>query len=97
MEGRISYVMSGNPGRLVRPGGKVTVVIQLRVAGEQSELDGRPHSVFTSMRDYRAEGGVMIPQQLETAVEGVPGSEKLVVERVVLNPKLDDASFGRPN
>jgi hypothetical protein len=70
--------------------------LDVKVDGTR-RLDGRLRPVFTWLRDYRLEGGVMIPHQLETAVEGVPGVEKLVVERVVLNPKLDDAHFGRPN
>ena len=63
---------------------------------EQRRLDGRPRSVFTTFRDYRAVGGLMIPHLLETTVEGVPGSEKIQVEHVTLNPKLDDSRFARP-
>ena len=33
---------------------------------------------------------------LETTVDGVKGSEKIVVERVVLNPKLEDGRFAKP-
>ncbi len=38
----------------------------------------------------------MIPHQLETTVEGLPGSERIVIERVALNPSLDDARFQKP-
>jgi cytochrome oxidase Cu insertion factor (SCO1/SenC/PrrC family) len=60
-------------------------------------LDGKPHAVSTFFRDYRNVDGLMIPHVLETVVDGVSGSEKIVVEKVAINPPLADARFERPS
>lgn len=59
-------------------------------------LDGRAHAVTLYFRDYRNVEGLMIPFTLETAVQDVIGTQKLIVEKVELNPKLADADFGKP-
>ena len=59
-------------------------------------MDGKLRSVRTVFRDYKPVGGLMIPHVLETTVEGVKGSEKIVIEHVTINPKLDDARFAKP-
>jgi protein SCO1/2 len=60
-------------------------------------LDGKPHAVSTFFRDYRKVDGLMIPHVLETVVDGVSGSEKILIEKVVINPPLADARFERPS
>jgi outer membrane lipoprotein-sorting protein len=37
--------------------------------------------------------GLMIPYVYETAVEGIPQTEKITIVNVVLNPELDDSLF----
>jgi hypothetical protein len=71
--------------------------LEVKIDGGTRRLDGKQHPVWTYFSDYKPVNGLMIPHLLETAVEGVPGSEKIMVERVALNPKLDDARFGKPN
>ena len=60
-------------------------------------LDGKPRPVWTYFREYKPVDGLLIPHVLETTVEGVKGSEKIVVEHVALNPQLDDARFAKPD
>lgn len=60
-------------------------------------MDGKLRPVWTSLRDYRPVDGLMIPHLLETTVEGVPGAEKVMVERVAVNPTLDEGRFARPD
>jgi outer membrane lipoprotein-sorting protein len=59
---------------------------------------GAPVSVY--YRDYAAEGGVQLARVIETGVgasgAGQGGSDKLVIERVIVNPKLDDGTFEPP-
>ncbi len=69
--------------------------LDLKIDGEPRKLDGRPHAVVVYMRDYRREQGLMIPHLQETVVQGVNGSEKITIETVVVNPKLDDSRFQR--
>jgi hypothetical protein len=70
--------------------------LDVKVDGTR-RLDGKPRPVWTYFRDYRPVDGLMIPHLLETTVEGVPGSQRIMVERVALNPRLDDARFAKPD
>lgn len=60
------------------------------------KMDGKLRAVQTYLRDYKAVDGLMIPHVLETTVEGIRGSEKIVIDHVTLNPKLDDRRFTKP-
>jgi hypothetical protein len=54
-----------------------------------------PESEYYS--DYRSVEGLLIPFDIQTVVEGtdkVP--RKMVIERVVLNPSIDDQAFAEP-
>jgi outer membrane lipoprotein-sorting protein len=70
--------------------------LEVKIDGTR-RLDGKPHAVSTYFRDYRLVDGLMIPHTLETTVEGVAGSEKIVVEHVSLNTEVADARFTKPN
>ena len=70
--------------------------LDVKVDGTR-RLDGKPRPVWTTYSDYRSVNGLMVPHLLETTVEGVAGSEKIMVERVALNPQLDDDRFAKPN
>lgn len=70
--------------------------LDAKMDGSPRRLDGKYHPVETYFRDYRAVDGLMIPHVLETTVEGGNGSQKVTIERVALNPKLDASRFARP-
>jgi hypothetical protein len=59
-------------------------------------MDGKMRNVYVYQRDFKSVSGVMIPYTLETAVEGYRDTHKTVLESVVINPKLDDALFTKP-
>lgn len=59
-------------------------------------LDGKPHAMWTFFRDYRKVDGLLIPHLLETVVDGVRGSEKIVIDTVAVNPLLTDSRFEKP-
>ena len=59
-------------------------------------LDGRPRIVQLYQRDFKPEQGVLIPHVLETTVQGVNKSEKIVIDSVKVNPPIDDARFTKP-
>ena len=69
--------------------------LDVKIDGSRN-FGGKPHAVATLMRDYKTVDGLKIPYLLETSVEGVKGSEKIVVEQVALNPMLDDSRFAKP-
>jgi hypothetical protein len=70
--------------------------LDVKVDGSR-KMDGKPRAVWTMLRDYRTVDGVKVPFLMETFVEGVAGSEKIQVEKVTVNPKLEPARFTRPD
>ena len=86
--------------KVVRKDGQVRHVwvdgqtfLDIKMDGDPRKLDGRPHGVAIYLRDFKNVQGLMIPFVLETVVQGVPKSEKVTIETVAVNPKLDDARF----
>ncbi len=77
--------------------------LEAKIEGTPRRLDGRPHPVEVYYRDYRTVSGLKIPFALETVVLNgqasavrLPGaSEQILLEKVEVNPKLDDALFTR--
>jgi hypothetical protein len=59
-------------------------------------LDGKYHPVAIFLRDYRSVSGLMMPYLMETTVEGVKDTEKIEIEQIVSNPKLDGSQFAMP-
>lgn len=81
--------------------------LEVKIEGTPRRLDGREHSVEIYYRDYRAVDGLEIPFLLETkvlplkdAAKGVRQSsfppEKIAIDKVLINPKLDAAHFTKP-
>jgi len=70
--------------------------LEIKIEGTPRRLDGKVHPVATYLRDYRAVNGLMMPYLLETAVEGVKDTEKIQIQEIVSNPKLDDSQFAMP-
>jgi hypothetical protein len=82
--------------------------LETKIEGQPRRLDGVFHPVEVYYRDYRAVNSLQIPFVLETRVLPVAKtatgfsdppvpSEKTIIEKVVLNPKLDEALFAKPN
>jgi hypothetical protein len=81
--------------------------LEAKIEGQPRQLDGVSHPVQVYFRDYRPVSGLQIPFVLETKVlpaesarKGVkdvsgPG-EKTVIEKVVVNPKIDESHFAKP-
>jgi hypothetical protein len=57
---------------------------------------GAPVSVY--YRNYEAADGVQVARSIETGVDagGAVAGDKLVIDRVLVNPKLDDETFALP-
>ncbi len=70
--------------------------LDTKIDGTPRRFDGKLRPVVTYFHDYRAVDGVKVPYVLETRVEGVNSSEKISIERVVLNPPLGDSLFTKP-
>jgi len=81
--------------------------LEAKIEGQPRRLDGTYHPVEVYYRDYRPVNGLQIPHVLETRVLPVnqPAAaskgalvqaEKIMVEKVVVNPKLDESHFSKP-
>jgi hypothetical protein len=70
--------------------------LEVKMDGEPRKLDGRPHKVAVFLRDYKTVSGLQIPHTLETVVDGVKQTRKIVVKSVSVNPRLEDALFSKP-
>ena len=76
--------------------------LEAKIEGQPRMLDGVYHPVEVYYRDYRPVQGLQLPFLLETKIVPVkagpripqpPPSEKTGIDRVAVNPKLDDALF----
>ena len=70
--------------------------LDVKIDGAPRKLDGKSHPVAIFLRDYRSVGGLKIPHLMETSVQGVTRTEKVQIEKVVVNPHLEDSRFGKP-
>ena len=67
-----------------------TKVDGTRIAG------GRSWPTATYFTAYRKVGGVVVPHVIETAISDVHSTERVVIDRVVLNTHLEDSYFAPP-
>lgn len=81
--------------------------LEVKMEGQPRRLDGVDHPVEVYLRDYRPVSGLEVPFLLETRVLPVAKTalglkdppvppEKTIIDRVVVNPKLDEALFSKP-
>jgi hypothetical protein len=59
-------------------------------------LNGHEVPTFTTLRDFRTVAGVKVPYEMETRTRGLQEREKIVVDKVILNPPVDDRQFTKP-
>ena len=81
--------------------------LEAKIEGQPRRLDGTDHPVEVYFRDYRPVDGLQIPYVLETRVLPVAHTalgmrdtpvppEKTFIDKVVVNPKLDESLFSKP-
>lgn len=70
--------------------------LEIKMEGVPRKLDRKLHKVEVYYRDYRRVSGLMIPFLLETVVENVKPSHKMIIEQVVVNSRLEDNAFAKP-
>ena len=70
--------------------------LDVRVEGSPRRMDGKIRTVWITQRDFRSVQGLMIPFVLETTVDGYASKHKMSLEKVTLNPSLDDTLFAKP-
>jgi outer membrane lipoprotein-sorting protein len=70
--------------------------LDVKVEGIRRRMDGKTRTVWVTQRDFRSVQGLRVPFVLETAVDGYADTHKMVIDKVALNPNLDDARFVKP-
>jgi hypothetical protein len=60
------------------------------------DVSGKPGFVSVYSRDYRTIEGLQIPSALEIGVGSGKPADRMVIERVALNPPFDDRTFAKP-
>ena len=69
--------------------------LETKIEGLPRRLDGKMHTVEVYYRDYKPVSGLMMPYLLETVTQGVKQTEKTEIEKITVNPKLDDTRFAK--
>jgi hypothetical protein len=102
---KVKLTLSG--GQAVHVWIDAQTFLETKIEGQPRRLDGTFHPVEVYFRDYRPVNGLQIPFTLETKVLQVARTvlgmrdpsvppEKILIERVVVNPKLDESLFSKP-
>jgi outer membrane lipoprotein-sorting protein len=108
VEGRDTYKLklTMNTGTAIHVWIDAATFLETKIEGQPRRMDGVDHPVEVYFRDYRRVDGLQIPFVLETRVLPVGKTalgfkdpqvpaEKVVIEKVVVNPKLDESLFSR--
>jgi hypothetical protein len=70
--------------------------LDVQVDGSR-RLNGHEVPTYTTLRDFRMVQGVKVPFEMETRTTGIPDKEKIVVEKVAVNPPVDEHLFSKPH
>lgn len=99
LEGRKAYKL-----KLTMKGGDerkiwidAATFLERRMDDVPRKVDGRLRGVTVYYRDYRKEGGLMMPHVFETVVEGDRQPYKMYIEDVSVNEPMDEALFLKPD
>ena len=60
------------------------------------QVAGRAIEIETAFTDYRETGGLVFARSIEIGVKGRPRRISVVVEKIEIDPVLDDARFRMP-
>lgn len=97
VEGRDAHKL-----KVTLPGGSVRWVYLDAESGLEVKVEalrtlrGKDRRVETFFRDWKAEEGLLIPRRQETRTEGEKKFHLLTVEKVAVNPPIDDSRFAMP-
>jgi hypothetical protein len=108
-EGRDTYKikMTMKEGHALNVWIDAEAFLETKIEGQPRRIDGTDHPVELYFRDYRQVDGLQVPFILETRVLPVEKTatglrdvpvppERIIIDKVVLNLKFDDALFRKP-
>jgi len=69
----------------------------LAIASEETRMvEGRPVEFVTNVGDYRTVQGLAFPFRIEIGPKGSLDRQKVVIDKVEVNPAIDDSRFAMP-
>jgi hypothetical protein len=71
--------------------------LETRFDRDTRNARGQPGVVSVLFRNYQTFEGLQIPLTIETGTASAKAPDKLVIEKVALNPQLEDRMFAKPN
>jgi hypothetical protein len=88
-------VVRGNdsPPRTMHLDAKTHLVVQTL---DRRDVDGREVEFVTEVGDYRTVNGLVFPHRIDVGPKGSPERQRLVIQRIEVNPPLDAARFAMP-
>ncbi len=98
IEGRDCYVL----GVTLPSGGRESVwvdaetFLELRLDRPTYTRDGKAGMVSVYYRDYKGQGGLQVPTVIEIGGAGDRKPDRLVIERLAINPDIAESRFERP-
>jgi hypothetical protein len=69
--------------------------MEIRQEGKR-KIRGSDVEIEASMGDFKEVGGVIFPHSIEQAMKGNPQKQKITIEKIEINPALEDARFKMP-
>jgi len=69
--------------------------LEAKIEGTPRRLDGKSHPVEVYYRDFRPVSGLMMPFVMETKVQGIKQTEKILVEKATVNLAVEDSRFAK--
>jgi outer membrane lipoprotein-sorting protein len=70
--------------------------LELRYDRETRSASGHVGIVSVFLRNYQAFGGLLLPTLVETGGRGSQDTDKMVIEKVALNPAFTESQFAKP-
>ena len=109
VEGRDTYKLklTTKNGQAIHVWIDAQTFLEAKIEGQPRRLDGIYHPVEIYYRDYRPVSGLQVSYLMETKVlpvaqaakgkkESAIPTEKIIIEKVMVNPKLDASLFSKP-
>jgi hypothetical protein len=63
---------------------------------DRRNVEGSEVDFVTEVGDYRSVSGLVFPHRIDVGPKGSPERQRLVIERIEVNPPLDGARFAMP-
>lgn len=71
--------------------------LEIKSDREARNAIGMSGTVSVLYRNYQTVDGLQIPLMIESGSETIKVMDKMVIEKIILNPPLDDQVFAKPN